>query len=364
MLNAQNTFQHALVHRQSPIEMPDHVRRRCLLWAKWFVREHENHIPTLPAVITAYPDAKTAKYEQSKERYIERKAQSLQDYAKAMTPIASSPTENILNKVSTGLKRLKDRSVKQLGMVCRFLGLEYLANAIKNRILPKVDLRHAKLNAVMQSEMLNELKEVQSATGIAMPIQPRITESSPCAGQANYDDALAHAMSTQELKEKSQRDDRADHDQSPIQTVSDQGVKEDKLLVRNRNNWLQAINQVEEARARKDQELFMDYVNNRNAEEVENARQNAAVKASKGGIAFNHPFEPVTEKMQQAKIAMDAKMAEKAKRAEKAETTVSASEQLRFDIANAAKKLEAHNRYAKVIKRAKMIEAKKTTQAQ
>ncbi len=335
MLDVQNPSQLALVHRISPTALADDARRRCLFWAKQFVRAHENPTPKLPAVMIGYPDAKTARYEQSKELYLERKAQSLQDYGKALTPIACSTTENILNKVSTGLKSLKDRSVKQLGMVCRFLRLEYLANAIRNHILPKVDLRQAKLNAATQPAMLNELKEVQFAIGMAMPIQPRITESSPCAGQANYDEALAHALNVQELKERSQ------------------GAGKDKLPVRNRNNWLQAINQVEEARARKDQELFMDYVNNRNAEEVENARQNAAVKASKGGIAFLHPLEPVTEKIQQAKVAMDAKMAKKN------ETTDSASEQLRIDIANAAKKLDTHNRHAKVIERAKMIEAKK-----
>jgi len=276
------------------------------------VRAHENPAPKLPSVIVGYPSAQVARLAHSQSLYTQRKME------KALASIAEPSGESILHKAGSALKHLKDRSAKQIGLVCRYLGLEFIAKAIKQRLLPKMDIVHAKVSAFKRADMLNELKGVQSTQGVRMLIQPHTTESSPCVGQADYDYDSAWAMSDQEVRSAAHR-----------------------------AKMMKAICDMDLERAKRDRELREHYTNNRNAEEMRNAQERLNAekrrdaekrraastpghqKFSKGGVAFYYQLKPVTENTQQAKAAMNAKMNRR---------------QIRADITKAARLLSANNK--------------------
>ncbi len=331
MLTVQHTSQPVMADRSAATELPDDFGKCYRLGIRQVVKAHEDPTPQMPAVIVGYPDAQTAKLAHSQETYYRRKAQSLQDYTKALAPIAKSFGENVLHKVGSALKHLRDRSVKQVGLIYRYLGLAFVTNAIKNQLNPKVDMVHAKFNAFRRADMLNELKGVQDASSIRMFVQPHTTESSPCAGRTDYDYDAAQIMSEQDARER-----------------SDEAARKEQML--------NAIRRVDSARAARDHELRVHYVNNRNAEEIRNAQNNRAVSApgcqtsSKGGVAFYHQPEPVTPKMQRAKAAMDDKMTRRADRQRfrddhnrqanaRRHIQTKARKQIKVDIAKAAKVL-------------------------
>ena len=296
MLTVQHPTQPVVIDSPATTELPDDFGKCYRLGIRQVVKVHGNSVPQLPSVIVGYPDAQTAKLAHSQEGYRRRKAQGREDYAKALAPIAKSFGESVLHKVGSALKRLQDRSVKQISLICRYVGLAFMTNAIKSRLNPKVDIVHAKFNAFRRADMLNELKGVQSASGVRMPIQPPITKSSPCAGRTDYDYDAAQVMSEQDARERSD------------------------AVVARKEQMLNAIRRVDSARAARDHELRVHYVNNLKAEEIRNAQNNRAVSApncqisSKGGFAFYHQPEPVTPKMQRAKAAMDEKMIRRADR--------------------------------------------------
>ena len=117
------------------------------------------YIAKLPSVSTDYPDAQTAKLAQSHSAYIRRKVKSMQDFRKALAPIARSTLENILDNCRTAFRRMKDRTVKLINVVRRYTGLDCLINGLKERFYSKADVIRAQSYARSQPEVQHVLRK-------------------------------------------------------------------------------------------------------------------------------------------------------------------------------------------------------------
>ena len=315
MPNVQSTGQPTSVPTHNPQELFDDFGRFYRFMVKPLERESTNPSSELPSVMIGYPDALTAKLAFSQQSYTARKAQGMQDFRKALAPIAKSTIDNIIDKCAHVLKRVKERAVKVINNVYRYTGLESVVNGFKERFNPKADLIHARWNAHRREDLLGQIKAFQSIWGQQLPIQPKTTVNTRCAGFSNYDDVNAKLESD---------------------------IDANKESVNRKVRMLRAIEIIEQERADKDFMHRLNFIENRNAEELANARNNAAVAVPgdlidlDGAAAFDFEPEQVTAKMQRAKAALDAKMSERAEQQHQKNRQAMARKQIKTDMAKAA----------------------------
>lgn len=322
MPNVQSTTQPVSVPSHNSQELFDDFGKFYRFMVKPLEREFANPPSELPSVMTGYPDVRTAKVALSQSAYTRRKALGTNDIRKALAPIARSTMENIMDNCRHAVKRVKDRAVKVLKDVYRFTRLESLVNGFKERFNPKSDLLQARWNAYRQEKFLDQVKVFQSIWGQQLPIQPKTTVNTPCAGFSNYDDVTAKLESDIDANKESKN---------------------------SKARMLRAIEIIEQERAEKDFMHRLNFIENRNAEELANARNNAAVAAPgnliefDGAVAFDFAPEQVNAKMQRAKAALDVKMSERAELQHQKNRQELARKQIRADMAKAADMLNAVN---------------------
>ena len=315
MPHVHSTIQSDSVSTHNPQELPDNFGKFFRFMVKPLEKEFAKPASELPSVMIGYPDALTAKLAYSQQSYNARKAQGMQDFRKALSPIAKSTIGNIIDTVAHALKRVKERAVKVITNVYRYTGLESLVNGFKERVNPKADLLRARWNAYRQEDFLLEVKVFQSIFGQQLPIQPKTTVNTRCAGFSNYDDLTAKR-------------------ESDIDANKEAAISKERLL--------RAIDIIEQERAEKDAMHRLSFIENRTAEELANARNNAAVAApgnlarADGAVAFNFEPKQATAKMQRAKAALDVKMAERAELQHQKNIQERARKQIRADMAKAA----------------------------
>lgn len=323
MPNVHSTLQSDSVSTHNPQELFDDFGKFYRFMVKPLEREFAKPPSELPSVMTGYPDALTAKLAFSQQAYNARKAQGMQDFRKALTPIAKSAIDNIFDKCAHVLKRVKERAVKVINNVYRYTGLESLVNGFKERFNPKADLLRARWNAYRQENFLDQVKMFQSIWGQQLPIQPKTTVNTRCAGFSSYDDVTAKQESDIDANKESKN---------------------------SKERLLRALEIIEQERAEKDFLHRLSFVENRTAEELANARNNAAVAAPGNleilddAVAFDFKPQRVTAKMQRAKAALDAKMSERAELQHQKNRQEMARKQIRADMAKAAAKLNAVKR--------------------
>ena len=322
MPNVHSTIQSDSVSTHNPQVLFDDFGKFYRFMVKPLEKEFANPPSELPSVITGYPDALTAKLAFSQQSYNARKARGMQDFRKALAPIARSTIENIFDNCAHALKRVKERAVKVVNNVYRFTGLESLVNGFKERFNPKADLIRARYNAHRQEKLLDQIHAFQSIWGMQLPIQPKTTVNTRCAGFSSYDDVTAKL-------------------ESDIDANKETAISKERLL--------RAIDIIEQERAEKDLMHRLSFIENRTAEELANARNNATVAAPgnlvdlDGAAAFDFEPERVTTKMQQSKAALDAKMSERAEQQHQKNRQAMAKKQIRTDMAKAAGVLKAVN---------------------
>ena len=323
MPTVQSTRQPASVATHNSQELFDDFGKFYRFMVKPLERDSANPPSELPSVMTVYPDALTAKLALSQFAYTRRKAHGMHDIRKALAPIARSTMENIMDNCVHVLKRVKDRAVKVMKNVYRFTHLESVVNGFKERFNPKADLLRARWNAYRQEDFLDQVKMFQSIWGQQLPIQPKTTVNTPCAGFSSYDDVTAKLESDIDANKESKN---------------------------SKARMLRAIEIIEQERAEKDFMHRLNFIENRNAEELANARNNAAVAAPgtlkrlDDAVAFDFEPEQVTAKMQRAKAALDAKMSERAELQHQKNRQELARKQIRADMAKAAAVLNAVKR--------------------
>ncbi len=251
------------------------------------------YIVKLPSVSTDYPDAQTAKLAQSHSAYIRRKVKSMQDFRKALAPIARSTSENILDNCGTALGRMKDRTVQLINVVRRYTGLNFLINGLNERFYSKADVTRAQSYARSQPELQYVLRKTLSRRGIQLPVQPTTTVYIKCSGHSDYDLGSVVSMSAR-----------------------DAAVR---IGVIRREEMLRNIERTEAERAVRDHELRVNIFNNRNARKALSAAYNNAAAASPGSLinlpgaaAFSFKSQPVTPEISRAKADMDAIMTKRA----------------------------------------------------
>ena len=320
MPNVHSTIQSDSVSTHNPQELFDDFGKFYRYMVKPLEKEFATPSSELPSVITGYPDALTAKLAFSQQSYTARKAVGMQDFRKALAPIARSTMENIMDNCVHALKQIKDRAVKVMKTVYRFTRLESLVNGFKERFNPKADLLRARWNAYRQEKFLEQVKVFQSIWGQQLPIQPKTTVNTPCAGFSSYDDVTAKLESDIDANKESKN---------------------------SKERLLRALEIIEQERAEKDAMHRLSFVENRTAEELANARNNAAVaapgnlKSSDNAVAFDFEPEQVSPKMHRAKAALDAKMSERAELQHQKNRQELARKQIRADMAKAADMLNA-----------------------
>ena len=278
----------------------------------------------LPSVSTDYPDAQTAKLAQSHLAYIRRKVNSMQDFRKALAPIARSTVENILDNFATALGRMRDRTVKLINVVRRYTGLELLINGLNERFYPKADVIRAQSYARSQPEVQYVLRKALSRRGTQLPVQPTTTAYIKCSGHSDYDLGSVDSMSA--------RDAAA------------------RVGVIRREEMLRNIERTEAQRAVRDHELRVNIFNNRNARKALAAAYNNAAAASPGSLinlpgaaAFSFKPQPVTPEISRAKADMDGIMAKRAEAQHRKNKRNAAKREARREAAEAARLHKTNN---------------------
>lgn len=278
----------------------------------------------LPSASTDYPDAQTAKLAQSHSAYIRRKVKSMQDFRKALAPIARTTFENILDNCGAALGWMKDRTVKLINVVRRYTGLDCLINGLNEQFYPKADVIRAQSYARSQPEVQCDLRKTLSRRGTQLPVQPTTTAYIKCSGHSNYDLGSVDSMSAR-----------------------DAAVR---VAVIRREEMLRNIERTEAERAVRDHELRVNIFNNRNARKALAAAYNNAAAAFPGSLinlpgaaAFSFKPQPVTPEISRAKADMDAIMTKRAEAQHRKNRRNAAKRQARREAAEAATLHKANN---------------------
>ncbi len=319
MDTVQNTQNLAITYPQGAHQqdsIPDNFGKCFQRMVRPLERKFEDSKPTSSGVIIAGQNEAEDKLAKSHMGYLKCKTDSMQDYKKALDPIAQTKWESFKSGAGKVLKTLKDWTIKVVKFVYRYTGLEFIVNAIKSKVTPKIDMHHAKKFARQEGRagMLEQLKKLQGTPGIAAPVTPRTTVSSLCSGQKGYD--LAGVENSQEAEV---RDSRA----------------------------MAAISDIEKKRAAIEAEKIQGYVANRNRVERANAQINTAIeetaqpKYNEGGMAYYFSTEKTPAEMPKAKAVMDAKMAARLENQRGKKTSQDAEKQIRLQRKETESKLKA-----------------------
>ncbi|KEI73051.1 hypothetical protein [Endozoicomonas elysicola] len=301
MANVQNTQNLATTYPQAAHQqdnVTDDFGKCFRRMVRPLERKYEDSKPKTTGVIIAGQNADEDKLAKSHMGYLKHKTDGMQDYKKALDPIAQTKWERFKSGAGKVFKTLKDWAIKVVKFVYRYTGLEFIVNAIKNKVAPKVDMHHAKKAAKQEGRagMLEELKKEQGIRGIAAPITPRTTVSSPCSGQKDYDLSAFGPEKNCALEHIANRQGAAD-------------LRDKEALL--------AIKDIEEKREEAQAKLLKDIFDNRTAEEDANTQVNVFMadftkqKAAKDGTAHYVAVKETPSTMLKAKAWMDRKMAER-----------------------------------------------------